>query len=285
MNELKISISKQGEISTNLETLKNDLSEVAKRYEGVVVTEDTVKVAKDDLATLRKLKDDVETKRKEIKKLWNEPYNAFEKEVKDALAIIEKPIDEINKQVKGFEAAEKEAKENRCWEIYMEQVGEYSSYVPYGKVFDAKWLNKSTNEQSIIADINTAVTQVKIDIDAIKALNSEIEEDCLKAYRDAGNSMAAAIKRNSDYLNAKAAAEVRAREEAERKIREEQERKAEQEAEKEEVKAEEVKPEEVIEDIPFGMPAPVFRFEVAGGENIDKVKQFLDFSEIEYKEI
>lgn len=283
MNELKISISKQGEISTNLETLKNDLSEVAKRYEGVVVTEDTVKVAKDDLATLRKLKDDVETKRKEIKKLWNEPYNAFEKEVKDALAIIEKPIDEINKQVKGFEAAEKEAKENRCREIYKEQVGEYSSYVPYDKVFDAKWLNKSTNEQSIIADINTAVTQVKIDIDAIKALNSEIEEDCLKAYRDAG--MAAAIKRNSDYLNAKAAAEVRAREEAERKIREEQERKAEQEAEKEEVKAEEVKPEEVIEDIPFGMPAPVFRFEVAGGENIDKVKQFLDFSEIEYKEI
>lgn len=285
MNDIQIQ-TQQGKITSNLDVLKAELKEIADRYAGAVVTEDTVTLAKKDLAELRKVRTEVEDRRKAVKKEWNEPYTAFENEIKEALKIIDKPILEIDTQVKNFEQAEKEAKKETVRNIYEENVpDEVKPYMTFESIFDEKWLNKSVKDQEIIADLSAKSTQIRIDLDSIKALGSEIEEECLKAYKLGG--LASAIKRNSDYLAVKAAAEVRAREEAERKIREEQERKAEQEAEKEEVKAEEVKPEKFIEpeDLPFGMPAPVFRFEVAGGENIDKVKQFLDFSEIEYKEI
>ena len=293
MNDLQLQI-KTGEITTNLDDLKKELSEIADRYQGVVVTEDTIKVAKDDLASLRKVKDSIETRRKEIKKQWNEPYNKFESEVKAALEVIEKPISEIDKQLKAFAKAEKEAKEQKCKEIYGEQVSdEYKPYLPFEKVFDESWLNKSTSEKTIISDINTAVTQIQIDLDGIKALNSEIEDDCLKAYKDAGNSLAAAIKRNTDYLNAKAAAEVRAREEAERKVREEQERKereeqvAREEAERAEQERQEqptVTTSEQTDEEPTAFVEEIKgQFHIIGAENIEKAKELLNFNEIPFR--
>ena len=288
MEELKIQIAEQGQISTNLETLKAELKEIAGRYEGVLVSEDTVPLAKKDLAELRKLRTDIEDRRKAVKKQWNEPYTAFENEVKSALAIIDEPINEIDKQVKDFEKADKEAKREKVKQIYKSYTpADIEPYMPFETVFDEKWLNKSTKENEIVSDLSAKATQIKVDLDAIRALKSEIEDECLKAYKDAGNSLAAAIKRNTDYLSAKAAAEVRAREEAERKVREEQERKAKEEAEKEIPTAEkylikdDLIPDE--EDLPF--PVPTFRFEISGQESIDKVKQFLKDSEITYKEI
>lgn len=281
MNDLQLQI-KTGEITTNLDDLKKELSEIADRYQGVVVTEDTIKVAKDDLASLRKVKDSIETRRKEIKKQWNEPYSKFESEVKAALEVIEKPITEIDGQLKAFAKAEKEAKEKKCKEIYGEQVSdEYKPYLPFEKVFDESWLNKSTSEKTIISDINTAVTQIRIDIDGIKALNSEIEDQCLKAYKDAGNSMAAAIKRNTDYLNAKAAAEEKARLEVERKMREEQAREEANKQAQEEVFGgiEEVSTRE-DDDLPFPVKEVIGQFDITGQTNIDKVMDFVKTNNI-----
>lgn len=282
MEELKIQIAEQGQISTNLETLKAELKEIAGRYKGVLVSEDTVPFAKKDLAELRKLRTDIEDRRKAVKKQWNEPYTAFENEVKSALAIIDEPINEIDKQVKDFEKADKEAKREKVKEIYKSYTpADIEPYMPFETVFDEKWLNKSTKENEIISDLSAKATQIKIDLDAIKALKSEIEDECLKAYKDAGNSLAAAIKRNTDYLSAKAAAEIKAREEVERKVREEQERKAQEEqVVKEEIKEEPV--EEPEEDLPFPVEDKGM-FEICGAENIDKVRQFLDFSEIPYR--
>lgn len=295
MNDLQIQITEQGKITTNLETLKKELTEIAERYNGVVVQEDSVSVAKKDLAELRKLKTEIDDRRKSVKKEWAKPYDAFEKEVKAALAIIEKPIGEIDSQIKAFEKAEKEQKEKRCRKIYDENVpDDLKEYVPYERAYSDKWLNKSTKENEIIADLSMAYTQVRIDIDSIKALESEIEEECLKAYKMAGNQLAAAIKRNQDYINAKAAAEARIKEEAEQKAREEAERKAREEAEKAEAEkqaAEQEKKEPVddfmnppVEEIPF-FTEEVVDFRVFGQENIEKVRQFLTFSEIDYKEV
>lgn len=274
MEELKISIAEQGKITTNLETLKSELTEIAGRYKGVLVTEDTVPLAKKDLAELRKVRTEIEDRRKAVKKQWDEPLKAFENEVKDALSIIDKPISEIDKQVKDFEQAEKEEKKAKIKEIYDTNVAdEYKPFLPYEKVFDEKWLNKSTKAQEIIADLSTKITQIRIDIDAIKALNSEIEDKCLEAYKTGG--MAAAIQRNTDYLNAKQAAEEKARLDAERKLREEQiaREMAEQAAKESEEKA--IK-EEVIEDLPFKddlpFPEETLTIRIFGSDDIRKVK-------------
>ena len=286
MEELKIQIAEQGQISTNLETLKAELKEIAGRYEGVLVSEDTVPLAKKDLAELRKLRTDIEDRRKAVKKQWNEPYTVFENEVKSALAIIDEPINEIDKQVKDFEKADKETKREKIKQIYKSYIpADIEPYMPFETVFDEKWLNKSTKENEIVSDLSAKATQIKVDLDAIKALKSEIEDECLKAYKDAGNSLAAAIKRNTDYLSAKAAAEVRAREEAERKVREEQERKAREEAEKKEAEEKASAIKEEVESFDKPLLPDTIRIEITGRENIDKVVEYLTFAEIPYKEI
>ena len=284
MEELKISIAEQGKITTNLEALKSELTEIAGRYKGVLVTEDTVPLAKKDLAELRKLRTEIEDRRKAVKKQWNEPYTAFENEVKAALSIIDEPIGAIDKQIKDFETADREAKKEKIREIYNGNVSdEYKPYLPFEVVFNEKWLNKSVKAQEIISDLSTKITQVKIDIDAIKALNSEVEDKCLEAYKTGG--MAAAIQRNTDYLNAKQVAEEKARLDAERKLRIEQiaREMAEQAAKEAEEKAQAIKEEVNQMDKPL-LPDTI-RIEISGRENIDKVTEFLTFAEIPYKEI
>ena len=58
MNDLQIQISKQGEIQFNLESLKNELSEIADRYEGIVVSEESVPLAQRPCGTSQDCKRD-----------------------------------------------------------------------------------------------------------------------------------------------------------------------------------------------------------------------------------
>lgn len=284
MEELKIKIEQAGTIETNLEVLKNELSEIAKNYEGIVVGEDDVSLAKQDLARLRKLRTEIEDKRKQIKKEWNTPYLDFENKVKEALTIIDTPISEIDKQVKSYEQKEKEKKAEKIREIYNENVpDEIKPYLSFEAAFNERWLNKSVKKEEIISDLNATVTQKKIDISAIQALNSEIEDECLKIYNITG-SMAAAIQRNTDYLNAKTVAEAKAREEAERKAKEEQEKAAQQET----PKAEENLVLDEIKDMPFDdlpFPEETLTIKVIGEESVRKVKAWTISEHINFEVI
>ena len=286
MNSFELQI-KTGAITTNLESLKEELTEIAQRYDGVVVSEQSVTLAKKDLAELRKIVKEIEDRRKSVKKEWNIPYTEFEKEVKAALEIINKPIELIDKQVKEYEAQAKADKEQHVREIYAEQVKGYEDYLPFESIFDDKWLNVSTKDQDIIFDINGRVTQIKADMDAIEALGSEFKDEVIKAYKASGNKLSAAIQRNTQLISAKQLAEKKAEEEsqakieAERRAREEAERKA-AEAEKalEETKKE--PKEEPIETLPFDEDKVTFT--VWGADNLLKVRLFLQDNNIKYEE-
>ena len=291
MNDLQIQISKQGEIQFNLESLKKELSEIADRYEGIVVSEESIPLAKKDLAELRKTTKEIEDRRKTIKKEWSKPYDAFEKEVKVALEIINKPISEIDKQIKDFEAKAKADKEKHCRELFKENVGDLAEYITYESVYRDTWLNKSTTDNEIISDISGARVKVKADLDAITALNSEFHDEVIEAYKRTGQ-LSDAIQRNTQLVSAKQLAEKRAEEEAQAKI--EAERKAKEEAEKKATEAEkraeeaEKKAEEPIV-IPFDKEPKkdyaVFTVRVKTEEQAQQVKQFCEFSEIQYSVI
>ena len=212
MNDFELQI-KEGAITTNLDSLKKELSEIAARYEGVVVSEDTVPIAKKDLAELRKIVKEIEDRRKSVKKEWNKPYTDFENEVKAALEIINKPIGLIDSQIKDFENQRKAEKEQHVREIYAEQVKGFEEYLPFASIFDEKWLNVSTKDSDIVFDINARVTQIKMDMDAIEALDSEFKDEVIKAYKASGNQLSAAIQRNTQLISAKQIAEKKVQEE------------------------------------------------------------------------
>lgn len=97
---------------TNFDELYTELSEQLERYNNLLITEDTIRDGKADRAKLNKLREALETRRKEIKKQCAEPYNAFEKKVKELTALIDKPIAAIDAQLAAYEDQRKEEKVN-----------------------------------------------------------------------------------------------------------------------------------------------------------------------------
>ena len=90
-------------IDFNFEELKTQLASSLELYTGLVVTEDGIKSAKEDRAKLNKLREALETKRKEVKKECMAPYTDFEGKVKELVGLIDKPIAAIDGQLKGYE--------------------------------------------------------------------------------------------------------------------------------------------------------------------------------------
>ena len=71
MDELQIKVSQQiGKIDVNFEEIEANLKEVLAGYQGIIVTEDTIKQAKADIAELRKKRTSIDDEKKRIKKIW-----------------------------------------------------------------------------------------------------------------------------------------------------------------------------------------------------------------------
>lgn len=106
--ELKLNNAQFPEtISFNFEELKKEITDKAELYKGMVYTDDTIKEAKADKAKLNKFVAVLEDKRKEVKRQCLEPYEAFERQMKELVAIIKEPVRLIDSQVKDFEEREK----------------------------------------------------------------------------------------------------------------------------------------------------------------------------------
>lgn len=274
MNDLEVKVTQNpGSIDFNFQEIKEALAVQMTAYTSLEITEDKQKEAKSDLATLRKIRKAVDDQRKNVKKDFMRPYTEFEESVKDLLAVIDEPIYMIDGKLKEFEAKRVAEKQKHLNDLYEQHIGEYKDYLPYSVVANDKWTNATYSDRDIIYDISEAVTKVKADINAIKALRSEIEFECLQAYKNAGNNLAAAITKNSDYISAK--------EKAEQKVREEQEHKAELERQKEQPSN---PVEQPVVEKPF-VEEPTFTFRVTGIEQITLVKKYLDFAEIKYEEV
>ena len=317
MNELNVTVqTKVGEIAFNLDALKENLSAEMKVYENLVVTEDTVKESKKDLAMLRKASKELNDRKIAVKKEFLAPYTTFENEVKEALAIIDKPIALIDAQIKEFEVKQKLEKKEHLKEVFAAEVGDMAEYMNFDSYFKESWLNATAKDKDVIDEVQIAKMQIQSDLTAIKSLSSEIEVELLEQYKRT-HSLAECIQKNTNYLETKRLAEERVRkeqEEKERREREEAERKAKEEAER---KAQEVPVTEVnvaFKDIPVNVQEGCETGFLAENDNVpsfntgftavddtvpfatgdevaivisaadkDRVIQFLEFSDIKYE--
>lgn len=221
MDELIVRIDTENHIiQTNFGNIEAQLKEVMNGY-NIVVDENSIKESKKDLADLRKMKDEIDKKRKEVKKEWNKPYVEFEDRCKKLMALIDKPIEQINAQLKMFDEERILKKQEHIKEIYEKNIDGLEKFLPLEKIFNPKWNNVSYDDGSIIYDLQEMTFKVKRDIESIKALGSEIEEECIKAYLDSNNDLASAIKRNAQYLADKNKVIEQVKEEVEEKAKEE----------------------------------------------------------------
>ena len=163
-------------IDFNFEELKTQLASSLELYTGMVVTEDGIKSAKDDRAKLNKLREALETKRKEVKKECMAPYTEFEGKVKELVALIDQPIAAIDGQLKAYEEQRRAAKRADILAIYEETVGELRSLLPFEKLWQDGWYNTGVSMKKIREAIVAAEAKAASDLEVLATVESEFAE-------------------------------------------------------------------------------------------------------------
>lgn len=182
----------------NFEELKAELSEKIKPYETLAVTEDDLKSAKSDRATLNKLKKALNDKKVEVKKEYISPLENFEKQVKELVEIIDKGVNNIDTQVKDFEKKEVDEKLKEIASFYVEEFPDYYEVLKLEKVIPNKWQNKTCKLETIKQEIRDKVFKFENDIKVIKAMKLECEEQMLDAYIETLD-MSAALQKKHEF--------------------------------------------------------------------------------------
>ena len=147
-------------IGWNKEQITSAVENIISQYEGITYTEEQIRDAKKDRAILNAMKTDISNRRIQVKKDLMAPYNVFEAEVKEVVAMIEKPIEMIDKQLIEYEEKQKEEKKNELESFFNENVGGLEGSLTFDMIFNLKWLNKTSSLKSckdeIIKEIETA---------------------------------------------------------------------------------------------------------------------------------
>lgn len=200
MDLLVAQVNKKGMIESNLKDVEKQLNEKLAVYQGIIVTEDTITQSKKDVAEIRKIRTSIDDARKDLKKEWMKPFEQFEAECKKLIELCDKPIDEINSQVKAFDEKRIAEKQAHLHELYEENIGDLKGLIPYEAVAKKQWNNASYKDSDILYDISEVKTRVRSALDAVHALNSEIEDELIKVLQDNNFDLTKAIQRNSQYI-------------------------------------------------------------------------------------
>ena len=159
-------------IENNGEEVKAWLGEVMQKYAGLIVTPESIKSAKDDKAKLNKLRTALEERRKEVKRDYLAPYNAFEEKYKELLALIDRPIASIDTQIKALDEQEQKEKYTRL-KAYFDDCMASSLNVPVNVIFDRilnpKWKNKTMKEDALRQEIYDTLCRIKADVDELNS--------------------------------------------------------------------------------------------------------------------
>lgn len=249
MEELKLEIISPNEgqflkkIGWNKDEIKKAVISITEQYKGLAYTEEQLQEAKKDRAMLNAMKKDISDRRIQVKKALLEPYDVFESEVKEVVALIDEPIEMIGKQIEAYEDKVREEKNTALAQFFSENIGELSEVVSYDRIFNPKWLNKTASLSSCKAEIQKIIDDINTDLAAISSSVDEKYQVFAKDYYlQHGFNLSKALGEANriQEMDKKAEADRKAREEAEREREEarkeaerakEEARKAQEEAE------------------------------------------------------
>lgn len=169
--------NKIGEISFNYEELEKELKNELKRYD-YEVTEDLIKVAKEDKAHLNKFANAIDKRRKEIKNEYIVPLEAFEENMNALRDLAKEGYKKINDQVNEFEETRKKERELEITEYF---ISLNFTLLPLNRLFDKKWLNKTCNNWK--EQLHSKINQINNDLEIIDSFGLSNDEKLeIKGY-------------------------------------------------------------------------------------------------------
>lgn len=188
MEELSLISRQEPGIATidNFQELKQALEQQLEVYKALAYSQDSVKAAKKDKATLNKLKKAIDDKRKEIKKIYMQPYTIVEAQAKELIALIDEPLALIAGFIAREEAEEKEVRRKDIAAYFYQNsaaLGDLAEAIFTSPAFyDQKWENKSTTVKTYQAAIMEKINAAAVDISTIRATGGKYTAALLERY-------------------------------------------------------------------------------------------------------
>lgn len=256
-------------IEWNHEEIKAEVAEKVEYYKTLVYTDDQVKDAKSDRAKLNAFVKALEDKRKEVKKKCLEPYEKFEKEMKEIISIVNEPIALIDTQIKGYEDEKKKKKYDAILSAWTEI--EAPEGITLEKIYNPKWLNASVSLKKAVEEMTAKVEEIRNNLATLEKL-PEFGFESKTVYLET-------LDMNRALSEGQRLAEIQRQKEEYKKAQEEAKAKAEAEAM---AKKEAEKPAEPtpVENKPEADPPKAMRRKrvvleiVASEENFDAINAF-----------
>jgi len=217
MNEMQL----PEKISFNYEELKKELTDKVSMYETLVYTDDQIKQAKEDKASLNKLKKALNDERIRREKEYMQPFNEFKAQVNEIISIIDKPVAVIDRQVKEYEEKQKQDKLARIQDYYSHIEKPDLHWLGLPAIYNEKWLNASVSMKSIQEEINSRLEQIAMDMKIIADL-PEFSFEAMETYKSTldvrtalneANRLAEMAKRKAEQERLAAEAEAKKQEE------------------------------------------------------------------------
>lgn len=170
-------------IAWNNKELLAEVRKSLKKYEGKVYTEETMKEAKADIATLRKFSKAITAERISIKKAYCVPLDKFTEEVSEVVNTVETVINEIDHVITDYEDGIRTQKRDMLKAYFAGRIANLSisDFITFEKIEDKRWMNATVSDRQAKKEIDERITQIQADVDTIKSLGRD-DVDTVLAY-------------------------------------------------------------------------------------------------------
>lgn len=156
-------------IGWNKEQIKEAVVNITEQYRGLSYTEEQLQEAKADRAKLNAIKKDISDRRVQVKQALLEPYEKFEAEVAEVVALIDEPIAMIDKQIVAYEERTKKEKRQSLEDFFEKSMVDIPVLITFDKIFNPKWLNRTASLSSCKKEIKKAIEDIVTDVSAIRS--------------------------------------------------------------------------------------------------------------------
>lgn len=196
-------------ISANFDAMEDSIRAKVADYEGAkydLTKDESVKEAKNDRLYLNGLKNEIEERRKAVKREYNKPLAAFEKRCKEITSIIDGATDGIKAQLDQAEEDRKSRAMAKLKEHYETFAELLAPVVPYERLHEKQWLNKGFGEVKAKKALEAKVSKLAGDWETLKA---QFEGE--PYYEEAERELFATLDLGAAITSARKAAEEAAR--------------------------------------------------------------------------
>lgn len=211
-----LAVLNQITLEANFEQLDESLELMMADYQNMVVTPESLALAKAERAKIRKTIEQIEDARKTVARIYRKPLDRFEDRVKQSLLVCDKAANHLDKQIKYIMSEDAKAKLSELESYFEEKRTEDVEWLTFESIQNPRWKNVSFKMDDAKKEIDYEISKAISDQETIRGLDSEFETELLLEYQDSRN-LSEVIRKNRKLRDAKRAKEKREKEAEEKK--------------------------------------------------------------------